>query len=71
MKSNNCEQKECCKRHHKRCKWEGNQGGCKRNDECDYLNHGESVKVNDGNVVDDCEYQCAGCKVHGMTKFTW
>jgi hypothetical protein len=20
------------------------------------------VKVDDGNVVDDCEYQCAGCK---------
>jgi transcriptional regulator with PAS, ATPase and Fis domain len=24
LKSNNCEQKECCKRHPKRCTWEGN-----------------------------------------------
>ena len=58
-----CENKECPRRHHRRCKWEESNGGCRRYQECEYVHGGDSFKET-SNVKSAVvsNYPCAGCK---------
>ena len=61
MKKQKCERKECHDRHPRECKWERSNGGCKRNEECDYL-HVRNVNVEVKEPHDEVgEYECEGC----------
>ena len=59
---NKCENNECSKRHPRKCKWEVNKGGCRRNENCDYLhfnNHNEEASKDTAGI---CKYKCISCK---------
>ena len=62
LKYNGCENKECNKRHPRKCKWEGNRGGCRRHGDCDYLHFTNDNMESSEDTADICEYQCVSCK---------
>ena len=41
---------------------EGNKGGCRRNEECDYLHVNNANEESFKDIADICEYQCVSCK---------
>ena len=51
-----CGDKKCSDRHPKLCKWWESSGGCKREQECEYL-HSENKKC-----VEKKQFKCESCK---------